>query len=212
MTRFPFATLMIAGSSFLIWWGGDNWADLLEWRRSEIADGQWWRIATGHLCHWSGGHFFWDLLMFVAMGFFLEARSRKSLVWSIVLAVAFSHFALTQMSVFNTYRGLSGVGSAVFVCLALRVTLDARSRNDRIYGVLGLVGFTAKLAYEIAWTSPLFVQNLGRGVQVAICVHAAGFTAGLASAKKFALKPYTKCFYESQISSDRVAHSMNPRP
>ena len=188
MTRFPFVTLVIAGSSLLIWWGGESWMELMEWRRSEIAVGQWWRVATGHLCHWSGAHFFWDLLMFVALGLFLEARSRRSLVWNILLTVALSHFALTQASVFDTYRGLSGIGSAVFVCLALSAILNARSRSDRIYGVAGLVAFAAKLAFEIVWTSPLFAQNLGSGAQVAYSVHTAGFTAGFASTMIFTLK------------------------
>ena len=188
MTRFPFVTLAIGASSLMIWWGGESWTNLMEWSRSEIAVGQWWRVVTGHLCHWSGAHLFWDLLMFVAMGLFLEARSRRSFMWSVLLAVGLSHFALAQTSDFNTYRGLSGIGSAIFVCLALSAVLDARSRKDRIYGVAGLLAFAAKLAYEVMWTSPLFVQHLGTGVQVAHSVHVAGFTAGFASATFFALK------------------------
>lgn len=188
MKRFPFVTVAIAASSLLIWWGGEDWANLMEWRRSEIAVGQWWRMATGHLCHWSGAHFFWDLLMFVTLGLFLEARSRNSLVWSVLLAVALSHFALTQTSVFDTYRGLSGIGSAVFTCLALSAVLNTRSRNDRICGVAGMLAFAAKLAYEITWTLPLIAQDLGEGVQVAISVHAAGFTAGFTSVMILTIK------------------------
>ncbi|RYZ63550.1 MAG: rhombosortase, partial [Proteobacteria bacterium] len=49
--RYGLVLLLIVLALLALAIGGDAVRDGLEWRRSALADGQWWRLATGHLVH-----------------------------------------------------------------------------------------------------------------------------------------------------------------
>ncbi len=43
-------------------------ADLLQYNRQAMAEGQWWRHLTGYVTHWNAEHLFWDVLVFIVLG------------------------------------------------------------------------------------------------------------------------------------------------
>jgi membrane associated rhomboid family serine protease len=76
----PAAVTVIFALIAVLGLASDSATFALEASRAAIADGQWWRLATGHVTHWSANHLFWDLLMFVALGATLECRNRRRFV------------------------------------------------------------------------------------------------------------------------------------
>src|SRR4051812_18393576 len=90
-------------------------ADCLQFDRSAIAAGQWWRLFTGHLTHWGSEHLAWDLLVFFALGVICETTDRRRFVTVLgapSLVIALSVWALLPHA--QTYRGLSGLDTALF--------------------------------------------------------------------------------------------------
>src|SRR6185369_3312498 len=54
--------------------------DWLQFDRSALDAGQWWRAFTGHFTHWSGEHLAWDLLTFWGLGILCESEDRRKFV------------------------------------------------------------------------------------------------------------------------------------
>src|SRR6476469_4424907 len=106
-------------------------ADWLQFDRQAVACGELWRLATSHFVHWSGDHLFWDVLALGMLGWLCErdgvAPFLRCVAVSAVLIPLTLWFAAPQMS---TYRGLSGIDSAVFALLAVRVGRQALSEKD----------------------------------------------------------------------------------
>jgi len=159
-------------------------SDRLAYDRTAIQAGEIWRLLTGHLTHYSAEHLLWDALMFVVLGVLVERRHRCSFV-STVLASA---TAITAVLWFAhpevaAYRGLSGIDSALFTHAAILLYIDGRRFNRplvRRISALLLAGFVAKLIYELASGSTLFVDSTAF-VSLA-SVHAVGGFVGLISA------------------------------
>ena len=138
-------------------------AGWLQYDRSAVAAGQLWRIVTCHLTHWSFEHLFWDVTALLFLGFVIERDKRRRFLTcvglSAVLIPLVVHAGMPELS---TYRGLSGIDSAVFMLLA--VTLLADSWDQRDWGwtlvctaVMG--GFAAKTGFEFTTESTLFVNT-----------------------------------------------------
>src|SRR4051794_31329612 len=80
----------------------------LEFDRSAVMAGGWWRVATGHLVHWNVDHLIWDLLVFAVLGAICERRGRTRLVVTLsVAAVLISAAAWWLLPQIASYRGLS---------------------------------------------------------------------------------------------------------
>jgi len=179
MKRFPLATLLISICALIVWRGGSAVVDALEWDRSRIADGQWWRVATGHLCHWSGSHFFWDMAMFSVLGACCEVRGRAAFILCAFITIVFSQVALSISFEFETYRGLSGIASALLVYLSANALFGEVSKTGQTLGCVGLIGIIAKIVSEKVAGAALFASDFGSGVTVASDIHLSGLLAGL---------------------------------
>lgn len=166
----------------------------LEAARDAALDGQWWRVLTGHLTHWSADHLAWDLFMFVVLGFLLECRGRArylTLLGASAVTVSVAVFWLQPDIV--TYRGLSGVDTALFVAVCLEMLRDARrnikaadaSSRDRAISacaVLLLAALVAKTIYEYTTGETLFVACAEAGFTPLALSHLAGAIAAVATA------------------------------
>jgi rhomboid family GlyGly-CTERM serine protease len=174
--------------------GGAGW---LQFDRLAILDGQWWRLLTGHLTHWNLDHLFWDLLMFVVLGAMVERLSRPRFVLvCLVSAITISLMVLLAQAHLWTYRGLSGIDTALFVYLACDQLTRAWYQRRWGEGLLPaslLAGFGGKLLYELATGSTLFVDSHAAGFVVVVMAHAVGATAGAVLGVMFAVlaaQPY----------------------
>jgi len=95
------------------------WRSLLLYDRAAIADGQWWRLWSGHLVHFGWPHFVADVGLFLILGFIL-GRSQAGLLPIVLCLVpaaicAAIYFFAPSM---NRYGGLSAVDLALLLFIA----------------------------------------------------------------------------------------------
>ena len=180
MKRIPVLTLSLASlaiASHLL----PAAAGWLEFSRDALDRGALWRLATGHLTHFNAEHLQWDVVVFLLLGSIMECWCRRSFAAILGLAaIAVSLAVWLLQPQFATYRGLSGLDSALFGGLVGRLTIHGWRKRDPLsvlISVIALTGFGAKCAYEIATQSTVFVTTAGfTPVPLA---HAVGAATGL---------------------------------
>jgi len=144
----------------------------LQFDRHAITAGEVWRIVTGHFTHWSFKHFLWDLAVFVALGAACERLNRSKMIWTIASSIPMiSLFAAPQQ---GTYRGLSGIDSALFVLLAVMT----HQNHPRVIFLL-LAGFVLRSCYELATGHTIFVDNTASGFVPVPLAHIIGGACGM---------------------------------
>ena len=158
----------------------DSW---LQFDRSAIAAGQWWRVVTGHFTHWNGEHLFWDLSIFAILGWICERKDRSRFVIGLSAATLLISFAgWILLPVLQTYRGLSGLDTALFTLLAASA-LQANWREQQWGWVIAigalLAGLAAKIAFEMQSAGALFVDTAGAGFQPVPLAHIIGAFVGM---------------------------------
>ena len=123
-------------------------ADTLEWSRDEIAQGQWWRLLTGHWVQLGMTHLGLNLaglaLLVVLFDRSLPAKWYAGYLLAAPLAISLCLF--WSVPELDWYRGFSGCLHGLFVMLAL-ADLPARRRWN---GLL-LAGLLTKLLAEPFW-------------------------------------------------------------
>jgi rhomboid family GlyGly-CTERM serine protease len=158
----------------------------LEFDRAAIGHWQLWRIVTGHMVHWNTDHFVWDALMFGVLGCICEQSDRRRFVGCLLgSAAAISAAIIWLLPGTNLYRGLSGVDSALFILACVEWMCDAWQKRDFAFlavVVLAVLGFMAKLVYEVCTGATLFVDSTGAGFVPLPLVHGVGAIVGAAAA------------------------------
>jgi rhomboid family GlyGly-CTERM serine protease len=172
-------TICLALASGLLFCG-DGGA-LLQYDRAAIATGEFWRLVSGHLSHWSGDHFQWCALVFVLAGGLAESLNRRGYLLTLLAAAllipAATWLLLPDMAY---YRGLSGLASGFFVFAA---TLLARAKYaDKEWGWYGFfvclaLLFLSKLGFEALTGQAIFVEAAGKFTPVPL-VHLIGGSIG----------------------------------
>lgn len=160
-------------------------APALEFDRHAIALGDWGRLITGHLTHWTLDHAFWDGAMFLALGALCEVRWPRRFLACLAaapLVISVALWCFTPELMF--YRGLSGIDSALFTlaagCLLCEAVGDGRRKHALLLGAL-LVAFAGKIGYEFATGATLFVDSTTAFVPIPLA-HVAGGTVGMVAA------------------------------
>jgi len=161
-----------------------GFAGSLQYDRDAIVRCEVWRLVTSHFTHWSGDHLFWDAMAFAVLGWLCERNGVGSFLRCIGLSVLLIPltlwFALPQMA---TYRGLSGIDSALFALLAARGVREAASdKNWLKLGLVGIVsvGFAAKIGFELFTGTTLFVDSAATGLIPVPLAHVVGGIVGIA--------------------------------
>ena len=158
-------------------------AECLQYDRLAVAHGAWWRLLTSHFVHWSLDHLFWDALAFAVLGWMCEREGMGRFLSCVIISAAIIPLCLwlaePQM---KTYRGLSGIDSALFGILAVRMGQGAIT--DRNWLRLGFIcviaaGFAAKVAFEVVTGSTLFVDSSAAGMIPIPLSHLVGGLVGL---------------------------------
>lgn len=148
-------------------------AGALIYDRAEIFSGQLWRLWTGHLVHYTLSHLFWDTLVFLAAGSWLEWIAPRLTRWFYLWAPPMISVALLWGDPdLDRYAGLSGLATGVLVLLAL--IQWRRERNAPAWFwpcVLLLVA--VKIAIETWAHAPLFA-HFESGIRVVPLAHVAG--------------------------------------
>lgn len=148
-------------------------AQLLIYERAAVYTGQWWRLGTPLLVHYSPSHLCWNLLILIPWGTLLEIEDRGAFV-SILTFTAVAHALLLFFSDIPRFAGASGWGVAMvaYCCLSRWAT---RCRQRRLWLLL-LVSLVAKIGYEFVAGRLLFAAGDFRPLPEA---HAAGFVCAM---------------------------------
>lgn len=175
-SRLPWLTLTVAVAAFAIHLL-PGVADWLQYDRAAIGQGELWRLLTAHLAHFGGNHLVWDTAAFLTLGAAAERESRKQCATALGLsAVLIAPVLWLWQPGFQTYRGLSGLDSALFGLLAGSLL----ARGDRVpvvAGMLALFGFAAKCLFELATAQTVFAS--GAGYSPVPLAHLVGLAAGV---------------------------------
>ena len=148
---------------------------LAEWMMLQREGFQVWQIFTGQLVHWNSNHMAWDLITFVALGCLVERIDHKIFVLAVLLgglASATGWWFLTDLS---TYRGLSGIDSALFMAWIVLQWREVSMIGKYLLSCLVILAL-AKAGYEWISMQTLFANSQGY-VPVPIA-HLGGYLAG----------------------------------
>ena len=106
-------------------------ATYLELDPDAVRRGEWWRLLSGHLTHFSTDHLLWCVLAFFGLGVAAERFGRtRTLACIYASAIAISIATLYALPDLSAYRGLSGITSALFGLLAVTIGRDAFQHPD----------------------------------------------------------------------------------
>jgi rhomboid family GlyGly-CTERM serine protease len=94
------------------------WRSALLYDRPEIANGQWWRLWSGHLVHFGWSHFIADTGLFLILGFILRAQPRLAGLALVILPAIISASIYFFDPVMLRYGGLSAVDLSLLLVVA----------------------------------------------------------------------------------------------
>lgn len=151
---------------------GDAGRSLLQYQRSSIAAGQWWRLATAHIVHVDLRHALLNAAA-LALLWALFARAWRPAQWLAALAIL---VASTSAGLWwlqprlQWYVGASGVLHGIFACGCI-----ALLHRRRATGMAALAALAVKLAWE-QWQGAL---PLAGDIPVVTAAHAFGAAGGV---------------------------------
>lgn len=160
-----------------------GWDALLQFDTIAVGAGAFWRVLTGHVTHWNGDHLFWDLSVFVVLGTICERRDRRAFVGCCLFtAVAVSAYVAWWLPSMQTYRGLSGIDTALFALAGVYFFSDAyRSGNRTAQWLIGLaaVSLVVKTGFEFLTGASMFVDHTAAEFVPLVMAHVIGAAVGL---------------------------------
>ncbi|HEX2853261.1 MAG TPA: rhombosortase [Opitutaceae bacterium] len=162
-------TVLLALAVFLVPSSGAR----LGYDRALILEGEWWRCVTGNWVHFSGSHLFWNLVVLLPTGIWLEGRCpRRARLLYVSAPIAIGAVLLALDPALSRYAGLSGIASGVVALLALSHL--ASSPNDRWFwrAVLGLIAL--KIVAEMLVGRPYFARFVPGDVYAVPLAHLTG--------------------------------------
>lgn len=180
-SRWPLITVIIVGICLLL--SRCTAHELvLQYDRTSLMSGEIWRLLTCHVTHWSASHQFWSVGAFAVLGLLGELRDRKAFVWCCIAAALACSISLLFCPDVDTYRGMSGVDSALFTWLVvLNLRTPGRQRLSASTAALAMlmIGFIAKITWELLNHHGLFVRGDGTSFASLPGIHAVGGAAGI---------------------------------
>ena len=157
-------------------------SELLQFDRTAILAGEWWRMLTSHLTHFGTSHLFWDVLMFLVLGCLCERQSRKQFIACLIASAGLiSLVVLTVSPEMQIYRGLSGIDTALFTLVAVTLLKQKWAERDTTWVIAIaslLTALIVKIAIEMSGAT-IFVDAHEAGFVPAPLAHVVGATIGI---------------------------------
>jgi rhomboid family GlyGly-CTERM serine protease len=162
--------------------------------RTAIAQGEWWRLITGHWMHSDGTHALWNIGALTLLGALLEKRLQNTLLLALVIGtVGVDLWLWWGDSTLRYYCGLSGILNSLLAAGLVQLWKDLRQPMVWLIGL----GAIVKIVVEICAGQALLTQTAWPSVPE---VHAAGFLSGLvARYAKNINTAYVQCFLRSRL-------------
>jgi rhomboid family GlyGly-CTERM serine protease len=145
---------------------------LFEYDRGRLAAGDYWRLWTCSFAHFGATHLFWNLLLVLGLGAWLEKRAPTAVRWffaSAPLAVGLTLWV--GVPNLDLYRGASGIAAGLVAYAAL--TIIARQGQVWIGATLAAL-LAVKIALEIATPAPLLASLESADIVSMPAAHIAG--------------------------------------
>ena len=156
--------------------------------RDALADGELWRLWTGHWVHFSASHLLWNLAVLVTAGTWLERVRPGALIRHALVAPPLIGLAiLAGEPGLQTYGGLSALATGTVVLLALQQWRTPGANRWFWAGVLALVAL--KCVGDLLHLGPGFARYDEATVRTSTTAHAAG---AIAAALQFAAGQWRK--------------------
>ncbi len=175
----PWFTLIAAALAVAAWFVPGAF-DALVYDRSKLLAGQLWRLITGHWVHFSATHLFWNLVILIPAGVWLEKRAPAALRWTLLASpLAISLTLLAFDPALTIYAGISGVASGVLVALAVH---GLRTQpTARLWWFAVLLLFVAKTAIETLRARPFNPDLTAQAIHSVPLAHLIGAAVGTLS-------------------------------
>ncbi len=182
--RFTFFLLPALAALLLQFAGPGSVREFLIYDRTALATGEFWRLWTGHLCHFGWFHALADTAVFLAATFTLALRSpsstRLTVLHSLLLLPAFISVAIFFLDpTMSRYAGLSGINVGLLTFLSL----DGFRRNRRDWfwpALLGVHAAELLLEYLNGGLGGGAIRFDEPAVRIATIAHLAGAAYGAA--------------------------------
>jgi rhomboid family GlyGly-CTERM serine protease len=121
------------------------------------------RILGCNWLHWSVNHLCWDLFMFYLIGSLCEQRNRFAfLAVTMVSGLTIPVTVMLYSPELGSYRGLSGIDTALYALLGTLWLCDALRQGDRAASLVWsglIVAMFLKIIYELTSRDLLFVTD-----------------------------------------------------
>jgi rhomboid family GlyGly-CTERM serine protease len=131
----------------------------LEFDAASVAAGEYWRLLTAQLTHFSWSHIAWDLAVFAGLGYLCESRYRCLTYLTLALSTAF--ISCHCVMHLEQYRGLSGLDTALFSLLGTLLLWQRYRERDwpavAVFATL-LSLMLGKIIWEAVTGNCLFVD------------------------------------------------------
>lgn len=145
-TSLPWLTLFVLGAALVLYlW--PRAADAFIFDRSALAEGQLWRLLTGHLVHLSAPHLIMDGAAFCIVAAAIERAGRPLGPLLLMLGAGIGGFLWWLLPQVAFYGGLSGINYGLFVYAA--ITLPAPRSRGRRAGQVAAGALAVKVMLEI---------------------------------------------------------------
>jgi rhomboid family GlyGly-CTERM serine protease len=147
--------------------------EALVFDRVAIAQGEWWRLLTGHWVHSDPAHAGWDITALLLLGALFEPRLKWRLPLALLIGTVGVNAWLWWMDpALRYYCGLSGILNSLLIVGLLQLWRDCRAPLVLLTGVAA----AAKILLELSLGQTLLTRTAWPAVPA---VHAAGFLSGL---------------------------------
>lgn len=142
----PWRTLLLSCMATVMYLLLGPAPEALVFDRVAIAQGEWWRLITGHWVHSDLDHAVWDIGAFALMGFLFERRLGNHLLPILLLgSLGVNAWVWWGDPSLGYYCGLSGILNTMMAVGLMQLWRDSRHPLVLITGL----GFVAKIMVEL---------------------------------------------------------------
>ena len=154
MIRLPWLTVTLVLSALVVYCFSSLSHGLI-FDRILVLEGQWWRVPTSLLVHYSASHLFWNMAAFFVLGTILEQENRRAFIWLLILVSAGNGLFLFNPDI-EFFAGASGLVMAIagYCCIVKMANKESRFLWGLLFAVLA-----AKIGYEMISGEELFASG-----------------------------------------------------
>ena len=151
--------------------------EALQFNRAAVVGGQWWRLITGNFVHCSWVHLGVNLGAFAALLWIACGRGR-GVAWVVALsAAAVGAGVYLWADGITTYRGISGVASALLGWVMVTMAAQDRGRQAAVWAA-AVVVIAVKSVIEMIIGGPFLPTSAPPGIAVVPVTHLVGLAVG----------------------------------